>query len=359
MNPRILRRRPRDEPAKNEAVEGTPNVAAPVVEREPRPCDDREMSTLGIMRLEEVPASDVAALSRGALDRPMQHDGELVLATLSDEAIVLGALQRAGELGAADDGRRTLLRRGSGGAEVTVGVGSLWVQLALMRSDALVRCEPSRLLNRYVRPLLRALTKVGALAHYFDRDWISAGKRPVAMIAFAHDVGSGRALVEAVIAVRTPFALRARSSYLGKSTATLAEVGADVELARLGDAVAAAYAAAYGRTLVELPIFAADRAMVADLRGEPPWAAVRDEAVGVIGAGRDRLGRMRIGGELMVSRDAVMNLEARLTEPDGGDPVAISNAVDATLGASDVALVGVRSLTTIRDVIVEATRAPR
>lgn len=317
------------------------------------------MSTLGVHRL-EAPASRVATLSRGALDRSLAHDGELLLATVSDEAVVLGALQRPSELGAADDGTRTLLRRGSCGAEVLVGAGSLWMQLALGRSDALVRCEPGRLLNRYVRPLLRALTKVGALAHYFDRDWISAGRRPVAMIAFAHDVGSGRALVEAVVAVRTPFALRARGSYLGKDPATLADVGAQVDVARLGDAIAAAYAAAYGRQIVEMPVLKAGAAPFADPfadpRADPAWTATREEAIGIVAAGRDRDGVMRVGGELMVSRDAVQRLESRLAETEAGsDPAAIGALVDATLGAADVALAGVRSLTSVRDAIVEAS----
>jgi len=308
-----------------------------------------------------VAAARLAALSRNALDRPLFHDAELVIGEPSDDAIVLGALQRASELGDADDRARALLRRGSGGAEVAVGPGSLWMQLALIRPDALVRCEPSRLLNRYVRPLLRALTKVGALAHYFDRDWVSAGRRPVAMIAFAHDVGTGRALVEAVIALRTPFALRARPSYLGKAPATLADVGSHVELARLGDAIAEAYGAAYGRTIVSVPDFPAKKrksspSSVDDPRGDPPWAATRHEAIGVVGAGRDRDGRMRIGGELMVSRDAVTKLEARLAEADCSDAAAIAGAVDASLGAADVALVGVRSLTSVRDVLVEASR---
>lgn len=316
------------------------------------------MSTLGVLRLERAAAARLAAASRAALDRPLAHDGELLLATVEDEAVLLGALQRASELGAGDDPGRTLLRRGSCGAEAMVGTGSLWVQLALSRPDALVRCEPSRLLNRYVRPLLRALTKVGALAHYFDRDWISAGKRPVAMIAFAHDVATGRALVEAIIAVRTPFAIRARPSYLGKAPATLADIGASVELARLGDALAEAYASAYGRSIVEMPGFKGDPPQPAagDLRTEPAWAATRDEAIGVVGAGPDASGRMRVGGELMASRDAVTRLEERLAAAGSSDAAEIGALVDASLGAPDVALVGVRSLTSLRDVIVEASR---
>lgn len=316
------------------------------------------MSTLGVLRLERAAAARLAAASRAALDRPLAHDGELLLATVEDEAVVLGALQRASELGAADDPGRALLRRGSCGAEAMVGKGSLWMQLALSRPDALVRCEPSRLLNRYVRPLLRALTKVGALAHYFDRDWISAGKRPVAMIAFAHDAATGRAIVEALVAVRTPFAIRARPSYLGKAPATLAEIGAPVELARLADAIAEAYASAYGRSIVEMPGFQADPLPVEDLRAEPSWSATRDEAIGVVGAGRDGTGRMRVGGELMVSRDAVTRLEERLEAACSTDPGEIGALVDA-LGAPDIALVGVRSLTSLRDVIVEASRVPQ
>jgi hypothetical protein len=325
------------------------------------------MSTLGVLRLEGAPAARLAAASCRALDRSLAHDGELLLATVGDEAVVLGALQRASELGAADAPSRALLRRGSCGAEAMVGAGSLWVQLALVRSDALVRCEPSRLLNRYVRPLLRALTKVGALAHYFDRDWISAGKRPVAMIAFAHDAATGRALVEAIIGVRTPFAIRARPSYLGKAPATLADIGASVELARLGDAIAGAYASAYGRTIVEMPGFKRDSphspaptdAAAGDLRAEPAWSATRDEAIGVVGAGRDARGRMRVGGELLASRDAITRLEERLAAAGSSDAAEIGALVDASLGAPDVALVGVRALSSLRDVIVDASRASR
>ena len=311
------------------------------------------MSAIGVLRLESVPAARLAAMSRGALDRTLRQPAELVLATLSDEAVVLGALQRASEL-TAPAGELPLLRRGSCGAEVRVGPGSLWMQLALERSDVLVACEPGRLLNRYVRPVLRALTKVGALAHYFDRDWISVAKRPVGMIALSHDTASKRALVEIVIAATTPFAMRARPSYLGKPAATLSELGIDVGLARLGDAIVQAHADAYGVALVELtPDDAGETSDADDPRGEPPWAATCEEAIGVVGAGRDRAGLMRIGGELMVSRDALVALEEELVT---AKPAAFGHAVDATLGAPGVALVGVKSLLSLRDVLARAAQ---
>lgn len=313
------------------------------------------MAPIGVMRLDGVPAARLAALSRNALDRSLQHPAELVIATLSDEAVVLGALQRSSELGSDLAVSSPVLRRGSGGAEVRVGRGTLWTQLALERCDTLVACEPERLLNRHVRPVLRALTKVGALARYFDRDWISVAKRPIGIVALAHDAGTGRALVEVVIAVTTPFAVRPRPSYLGASPATLAEVGSgsNVDLARVGDAIAAAHADVYGRSLVELPPFAfPDDAEAEASRGEPRWEATRDEAIGVIGAGRDRAGVMRIGGELMVSRDALAALEQQLTAATDAD--ALGRVVGDALAGPGVAVVGVRSLHSVRDVVEEA-----
>jgi hypothetical protein len=93
-----------------------------------------------------------------------------------------------------------------------------------------------------------------------------------------------------------------------------------------------------------------------DPREDPPWAAALDEAIGVVGAGRDRAGRMRLGGELMISRDALAALEHELATGDA-EPGAVGRAVDATLGAPRVALVGVKSLLSLRDVVVLARAA--
>lgn len=316
------------------------------------------MAPIGVTRLDGVPAARLAAMSRHALDRPLGQPAELTLATLSDEAIVLGSLQRASELTGEHDAALPLLRRGSCGAEARVGPGTLWMQLALERSDTLVACEPSRLLNRYVRPVLRALTRSGALAHYFDRDWISVAKRPVGLVAFAHDAGTRRALVEVVIAASTPFATRARPSYLGKPAATLKELGVDVDLTRLGDAIAQAHVDTYGRSLVEVahgvPGDAVATIATEDLRNEPAWAVTRNEAIGVIGAGRDREGRLRVGGELMASRDAIATLEREIAEA-GGDGARLDRAVDG-LAAPGVALLGVRDLRVVREAIDQALR---
>jgi hypothetical protein len=319
-----------------------------------------------IVRLPAAPSAELAAMSRGALDRPLAHAAELVIAAPLDAAVILGSMQRFGELeGAGLPADARVMRRGSGGAEVSVGPGTLWMQLSLANASALVACEPGRLLNRYVRPLLRAISKVGALAHYFDRDWVSASrgsvKAPIAQVAFAHDTTTGRALVEAFVAVATPFAVRPRGTFLGQTPLTLRALGVDpgVDVERLGDAVALAYAKAYG--VVELHAAAqTPRALdfvapAADVRDDPPWAATREEAIGIVAAGRARDGRVRVGGELMASRDVIARLEEEIAEAsrDGIDGARIDRALDA-LTAPGAAMLGVRSLRSLREAIDDA-----
>lgn len=79
--------------------------------------------------------------------------------------------------------------------------------------------------------------------------------------------------------------------------------------------------------------------------------ARRDEAIGILGAGRDRSGAVCIGGELMVSRDALATLERRLAATNAD---ALGRVVGDALGSPGVALVGVRSLLSVRDVVAEA-----
>jgi len=156
---------------------------------------------LACARFRQIPCAEIADLSQrwNAIDA----DAELILATPRDEAILLGAFQRSTEVRTG----QPLYRRGSGGAAVQLGPGSVWLRLALSRVDALVSCTPEKLINRYVRPLLRALSKCGPPASHFGRDWISADHRPIAMVSFAHEARTGRASFESVIAVTTPFAV--------------------------------------------------------------------------------------------------------------------------------------------------------
>jgi hypothetical protein len=268
--------------------------------------------------------------------------------------VVLGAFQRGVEVKT----ELPLHRRGSGGAAARVGEGTLWVSLALTRPSALVACEPAKIVNRYVRPLLRELTKLGSPARYFGRDWVSIAHRPTALVGFAHDAKSGRAAFEAFVPVRTPIALSARSSFTGKAPATLEEIlEKPVDIDALARSLEAAYAAAYAREIVRLgDVLLAETGD--DPRVDPPWAATKNEAIGIVAAGRDAHGRLRVGGELLASRDAIVALETRVNDlrPDASaDGIAI--AVTETLAAPGVAVEGVRALTSIRDVIGRALRA--
>ena len=330
---------------------------------------------MGILRAGHRSAGEIAAHSRSALDRPLAHPGELWIALARDEGLLLGAFQRAA--GAPSIAPRS--RRGSGGPEVRVGPDTLHVALALASPGALTPCDERRIVNRAVRPLLRALTRVGALAHFFGRDWISVRHRPAGWVGFAHDATTRRTLFEAFIALRTPFHLGPRASFLGKTPGTLEEiVGQAIQPERLVGAIVDAYVAAWAVEPVdtsprEPP--SAEREQADDLGsgarkaaaaapfgegehandlapdwGDPPWAATVEEAIGTLGAGPDALGVFRIGGDLLVSRDALARLEARSPHvPDD----ALGALVDETLGAPGVALDGVRSLTSVRDVIAQ------
>lgn len=322
------------------------------------------MGSLDVIRVRGATARELAACS-SAWDRVEGADARLVVAVPRDAAAVLGAFQRRGDVTA----EGPFYRRGSGGAAARVGSGSVWVQLALARPGALVACTADKLLNRYVRPLLRASTRVsGTPVSHFGRDWVSALHRPVALVAFAHDASSGRALFEAIVAVSEPFAVAERASFLGKSPVTLAEAaGRPLDPEAVADAIAQAYRAIASEARdVEraapgggaAPGERAAPGEGAEVADEPPWAALRDEAIGAVAAGPDRAGRLRVGGELMASRDAIARLEDELASlPASAGPDALGRLVDDALSTRGAVVFGVRSLTSIRDVIA-AARAP-
>ncbi|HLK36421.1 MAG TPA: hypothetical protein VKU41_06680 [Polyangiaceae bacterium] len=307
---------------------------------------------IGVAAAGDRSAREIASHSRAALDRPLAHPAEVWVAVARDEALVLGAFQR----GAGMPSSMPLLRRASGGPEVLVGAGTVYVALALAHPAALEPSDARKIVNRSVRPLLRALTKSGTLAHFFGRDWVSVAHRPAAWVGFAHDATSGRTLFEAFVAVRAPFATAERASLLGKAPGTLEEIaGRPVDPMRVAAAVLEAYGAKGEARPMPTPAGPAPLAEE-DLRADPPWLATADEAIGTIGAGPDARGALRIGGDLLVSRDALARLESRLQGVPDED---VGEIVDETLAAPGVALDGVRSLTTVRDVTLRARAAMR
>ncbi len=313
-------------------------------------------SPLALLR-DTTAAVDLARRSC-AWDRLEKGDAELTVAVPNDEAIVLGAFQRGSDVSREAGGDLPRLRRGSGGAAARVGPGMVWMQIALARPDALVDAAADKLLNRYVRPLLRALTRVLRVpASYFGRDWISASHRPIGLVSFAHEASTGKSLFEAFIAVTAPVALAERASFRGRPQATCAIVhGGALDPVHVLEVIVDAYAAE-AKAIVD--VGAADVAFVTTeeviVKDGPPWSVVSEEAIGDISVGRDPAGRLEVGGELMASRDALARLRDALAAlPAGASQEDIGRVVDEAMTGGGAVSFGVRSLASIRDAIVRA-----
>jgi len=242
----------------------------------------------------------------------------------------------------------------SGGALVRVGPGTLHVLLALANPAVMFPCDAARLANRYVRPLLRALTQSGAPAAFFGRDWVSVAHRPAGAVGFAHDARTGRAVFEAFVAVRTPFS-SPRASFLGKTPGTLEEIGRRAfDSAALAPGIARAYEAAAGGTSGELSPRepSPDGPSDAALRAEPAWTSCVEEVIGPVCAGRDRAGVLRLGGDFMASRDAVAQVEADMARlAHDATREAVGLLVDEAFRSEGVAIEGVRDLRSVRDAL--------
>ncbi len=212
---------------------------------------------LGVIRAGERSAQAIATHSRGALDRPLvdpaDQPAELWVAVARDEAVLVGAFQRGIEM----PPEWPLCRRGSGGPEVRVGPGTVHVALALAHPGALVPCDEKRIVNRAVRPLLRALAKTGECRALLRPRLDLRFDHPVAWVGFAHDAGSRRTVFEAFVGVAVPFATGPRPSFLGKPVSTLGalrERPMDAGHApRLADAIVEAYVEVAGGA-VEIPV---------------------------------------------------------------------------------------------------------
>ncbi len=284
------------------------------------------MTKIAVWQLGARSCAAIANASRDALTRALSCEMEIEIGLARDERVLLGAFQRAGDV--EEGARKNAIVRGTPGGAVFVGIGSLQVLVGIAKLE----CDESQILNRHVRPILRALG-----GNYFGRDWISilsgGAQHPVAHVGFAHERATGRTVVEAFIGVRTPFAASLeRASYRGKKIVTLEEArGKKID----NDDLASAIADAFGE---HVAFEGTSREEVVE-NADPPWSARIDEAIGPVCAGRDAKGRMRVGGEFMASLDAVRDLEARIES--GQEP---RGAVNDAFGAPHTALFGVRTL---------------
>jgi hypothetical protein len=138
----------------------------------------------GALSVGEALALGPALVERAATDRVAIVSASVV----SGPALVLGAMQRAGRVVRLEVCREagvTVLRRATTGTAAYVGGSAILWTLALPHVASLAPdATPRTLLNRNVRGFLKGLAQVGALAHYFGREWIAVQRRPAAILGF-------------------------------------------------------------------------------------------------------------------------------------------------------------------------------
>jgi hypothetical protein len=252
--------------------------------------------------------AELAAFSRGSYAaRANSGVASLVVAAIETASTSTGRC--VGAFSAAHHGT---LRRGSGGGEVLLP-GTLYCGLWLPRHDHLFECNEAQILNRHVRPILRALGRLGAQVQYSGRDWIAAkapaGRLPLAMASFAHDATSGRTLVEFFIGVHAPASRPGRATFQGKDPTCLdALLGAR---AKPMTEIRACILQAWEDTLGPLEKVKSDfeTAAFSEDPESAEWEATLDCAIGTLGALWDG-SSLSWGGDLMISRD----VHAALTE---------------------------------------------
>lgn len=290
-------------------------------------------------------ASSLVGFSRSLFSGEVSSP-RLFVGKTAESAVLLGAFQRACELPAASVASRPVLRRVTGGGAIEVGPGVLAVTFVYPSLPSLARSalplQSAQILNRAVRPLLRALTRTVHPTQYFGRDWLSSDKRPTGLVSFAHETRSDRLVVEAWLSFGASCLTFERASYQGKLPASYEELRRKpVDEARFVDALAEEA----GLTAEPLPEGVAEEVPV---RGddEPAWTSRVAEALGPLYAGRDAHGLVRLGGELVASFDRVNWLERNL------EPVSERESrIDQAFTEPGAHLFGVKSLRSILDVL--------
>jgi hypothetical protein len=318
-----------------------------------------------------IDAHPIAPLPRELRDRGVE--AILRVRPLAGDAVALGRFQRARSAVDVDALRARgtpVVRRAAGGPALRVGAGMLHVLLRLDAPESLGGvADVQRAANRHVRPLLRAIESLGAPATFGGRDVILVRGAPVAWIGLAHAARTRATELEAFVGVTSSFAIEPELDlaagsiaprFLGRAPAPLATVlGKPIDEDGFARAVVDAYAAS-----VDVASAVTDEERVAPAErpdlDEPPFTAMVEEAIGLVGARWEpERRRVALGGDLGASEDALAALESTLFDlgRDASDE-AIASAVDAHLGpASGAMTFGVKSLRSIARVAAHAMRA--
>lgn len=324
------------------------------------------------------------ALVRGASlpervspDRPVA----LYAACLIGDALCLGRYQHEAQVlgAAAESPEKAWFRRSTGGAALRAGSGIVYAALALQERSSLLQCPAGRLLNRNVRGVLTGLRQAGLQINYFGRDFLSHGNEPLIYVAW--DVReSGRVLLEFFVAhseawfvpaAELAYPARDEPQLRGRTPTTVAHVRPELAPEALVRAIADGHARGFdviwSEALQETAAAAREQSAAATREqiGADPliWSSPREEAIGFVSAGvqldaNGKIVRVRIAGDFFAHRACTATLEARLC---GAIPDAqvVGEAVDATFARSGYDVEGLRSLSVIRDAILEAAERSR
>jgi hypothetical protein len=327
------------------------------------------------------------ALARGAsLSASVSAEQAVALyaAALTGDAYCLGRYQHEGQVlgeqGSDGQATKPWFRRTTGGATVRAGTGVVYVALAMYDRSSLLRCPPGRLLNRNVRGVLTGLRHAGLPINYFGRDFLSHGAEPVIYVAW--DLReSGQLVLELFIACtqawfvpasEQAYPARSEPALRGRTPTTIAAVQPKLDPSALVHAIADGHArgfdviwAAASQAISAHPdpdAMAATRHQVAT--AGLVWSSPREEAIGFVSAGvsLDADGRfvhVCVAGDFLAHQACTATLETRLR---GARPKAqvVGEAVDAVFARAGYDVEGIRSLSVIRDAILEAAqRHPR
>jgi hypothetical protein len=276
--------------------------------------------------------SELARLSRSWLTAPER--ARLLVTPISSPGRLLGAFGLREALLAAD--AEPFERRGSGGPTWLANVGSVYMNLTLAHPGALTPANAGQLLNRYLRPLLSALSSLSGAsqkpmkAAYFGRDWLSMGSSVIAAVGFAHHATTRRCMIEALVPLEGSAFIGPRASFRGRAPKGLCELLGSLQPEAVAERIEASYERAYGAIEragpPRTPTGTSD-----DAESDVGTVICTEEtAIGTLGVSEHPNGQLKLHGDFMASCDAVAALEGLATVSGDGSN-ADSSAREAKL----------------------------
>jgi len=280
-------------------------------------------------------------------------------------------------------------RRLTGGRIYGAGEGWLGVALILPTRSALLpeaHLKPDQVMNRYARGMMQALRAIGLDCFYPGRDAITIARREIAMCSF-ETAANGAMLFEAVLAVNRgleevvhdlerfdPGGALASAMYdRENSTKTVRELGRDLPLTGLAEAIVRGYGDTLG--IIEPHELTAVERSEGERRGAVLRASGwlhdrrRDGALDQVGRAGSQLGfvqahlklgpggaidRIMLSGDFLANSPGIRQFESALA----GKPLdlpAVSAAAIGVFGDGSNYILGLGELTNLVKLVMKAT----